>query len=406
MPLLRDRRIAALLAAEVISSTGTQMTWLALPWFVYRNTNSPQRMTWVIIAEVLPVAVLGFWGGAIAGRLGTRRTMLACDLARVPLFAAIPALHAAGALPFSALLALVAVSGVFLAPYFSVTRAVIPELVGEEQADVAQAAALFQAANRTTIFIGPPLAGVLISLLGTANVIYVDAATYLASFLLVATFVRLPNVATEGAPSGVLDGVRFMARDKLLRLWTPAFTVIDICWMLLFASLPVLVVSSFHANIRILGWLFGAMGGGSLVGAFVSMFVVRKVEALTLGAAAFTLEMASLWILAVPAPWEIAFTGMALAGFFTSLVNTPVHALITLRIPREIRTQALASFGVFQCIGSPIGLVLAGWALARYDTHSVLAVVLAVDTVAAATFVAAALVERSSLRAALVDSPA
>ena len=106
------------------------MTWLALPWFVLRTTGSPQRMTWVIIAEVLPVAVLGFWGGAIAGRIGTRRTMLTCDLARVPLFAAIPALHAAGALPFPVLLALVAVSGVFLAPYFSVQRAVIPELVG------------------------------------------------------------------------------------------------------------------------------------------------------------------------------------------------------------------------------------------------------------------------------------
>ena len=125
------------------------MTWLALPWFVLRTTGSPQRMTWVIIAEVLPVAVLGFWGGAIAGRVGTRRTMLTCDLARVPLFAAIPALHAAGALPFPVLLALVAVSGVFLAPYFSVQRAVIPELVGEDQAMVAQAAALSQAANRT-----------------------------------------------------------------------------------------------------------------------------------------------------------------------------------------------------------------------------------------------------------------
>jgi len=404
--LLRDHRLAALLVAETVSSTGTQMTWVALPWFVLRNTSSPQRMTWVIIAEVLPVAILGFWGGAIAGRVGTRRTMLTCDLARVPLFAAIPALHAAGVLPFPALLALVAVSGVFLAPYFSVQRAVVPEIVGEEQADVAQAAALFQAANRTTIFVGPPLAGVLISVIGTANVLYVDAATYLASFVLVATFVRLPEIATDGPPTGVLDGVRFMARDKLLRLWTPAFTVIDICWMLLFASLPVLVVSSYHASPRIYGVLFGAMGGGALIGAFVSMKIVRKVEALTLGAAAFTLEMASLWILAIPAPWEVAFAGMALAGFFTSLVNTPVHALITLRIPREIRTQALASFGVFQCIGSPIGLVLAGWALARYDTHSVLAVVLAVDTVAAATFVAAALVERSSLRAALIDSPA
>ena len=153
--------------------------------------------------------------------------------------------------------------------------------------------------------------------------------------------------------------------------------MIDICWKLLFASLPVLVVTSYHANPRILGWLFGALGGGALVGAFVSMRVVRKVEALTLGAAAFALEMASLWILAIPAPWDVAFAGMALAGFFMSLVNAPMQALIMLRIPREIRTQALASFGVFQCIGAPIGLLLAGWALARYDTHSVLAAVLA-----------------------------
>ena len=56
MSLLRDRRLAALLVAEMISSTGTQMTWLALPWFVLRETGSPQRMTWVIIAEILPVA--------------------------------------------------------------------------------------------------------------------------------------------------------------------------------------------------------------------------------------------------------------------------------------------------------------------------------------------------------------
>lgn len=59
MSILRDRRVSGLLAAEVISSLGTQMTWIALPWFVLRTTHSPQRMTWVIIAEILPVAVLG-----------------------------------------------------------------------------------------------------------------------------------------------------------------------------------------------------------------------------------------------------------------------------------------------------------------------------------------------------------
>src|SRR4051812_23356323 len=215
MSLLRDRRLAALLGAEVISSLGTQMTWLALPWFVLRTTGSPQRMTWVLIAEIVPIALLGFWGGAIAARLGTRRTMLICDLARVPLLGAIPLLHAPGLLPFPVLLALVAASGVFIAPYMGVQRAVVPELVGEEQGDVATAAALFQAANRVTILLGPPLAGVLISIMGASNVLYLDAATYLVSFLLLLVFVHPPEVPAPEDKRGVLAGVRFLLGDRL-----------------------------------------------------------------------------------------------------------------------------------------------------------------------------------------------
>jgi MFS family permease len=406
MTLLRDRRIAALLAAEVISSLGTQMTWLALPWFVLRTTGSAQRMTWVIIAEILPIAVLGFWGGAIAARVGTRRTMLICDLLRAPLLATIPILHSADMLPFPALLGLVAATGVFLAPYFAVQRAVVPELVGEEQDDVAYATAFFQAANRLTIFLGPPAAGVLIGLIGTSQILYVDAATYLVSFTLVGLFVHPPEVPAADDARGVFDGVRFLMRDKLLRIWTPAFTVLDICWQLLFASLPVLVVTAYHANPRILGWLFGALGGGALVGAFASMRIVRRFEPLTLGATAFVFQMASLWLLAVPGPWELPFCAMAAAGFFMSNVNAPMQALVMLRIPRHLRTQGIAAFGVFQCIGAPIGLLLAGVALGRYDTRAVLAVVLAIDTVAVLTFVGSALSERSLLRTAPVDSPA
>ena len=406
MNLLRDRRLAALLGAEVVSSIGTQMTWLALPWFVLRTTGSPQQMTWVIVAEVVPIGVLGFWGGAIAARVGTRRTMLVCDIARAPLLAAIPVLHAAGWLPFPALLALVAATGIFIAPYFAVQRSVVPELVGEEHGDVAYATAFFQAANRLTIFLGPPLAGVLISVLGAAPILYVDAATYVLSFALIAAFVHPPELPAPAESGGVFEGVRFVLHDKLLRVWTPAFTLLDVCWNLVFASLPVLVVTTYHANPRILGLLFGALGGGALIGAFASMRVVRTINPLTLGSVAFTFQMVSLWSLALPAPWVVPLVGMAFAGFFMSIVNAPIQALVMLRIPRELRTQGIAAFGVFQCIGTPIGLVAAGYALARYDTHSVLGVVLTLQSVAIATVVTAALVERSALRAAPVDSPA
>src|SRR4051812_38213784 len=348
MSLLRDRRLAALLGAEVISSLGTQMTWLALPWFVLRTTGSPQRMTWVIIAEVLPIAVLGFWGGAIAARLGTRRTMLICDIARAPLLVAIPLLHSLGLLPFPVLLALVAATGVFIAPYFAVQRAVVPELVGEEQLDVAEATAFFQAANRLTIFLGPPAAGVLIGLIGTGNVLYIDAASYILSFALVAAFVQPPEVQGDQDKRGVLAGIRFLFTDKLLRFWTPAFTVLDTAWTLIFASLPVLVLTAYDANPRILGWLFGALGGGALVGAFVAMRLVRHIDPLAMTAGAFLCQMTSMWLVAVPAPWEVPLAGMAAAGFFMSIVNAPMQALTMLRIPRPLRAQALAASGVLQ----------------------------------------------------------
>jgi predicted MFS family arabinose efflux permease len=244
---------------------------------------------------------------------------------------------------------------------------------------------------------------VLIGLIGTASVLYLDAASYLVSFALVAVFVHPPEVPAPEDTHGVLAGVRFLLGDKLLRVWTPAFTVVDVCWTLLFASLPVLVVTHYQADPHILGWLFGALGGGALVGAFVSMGTVRRWDALALGSTAFCLQVSSLWLLAVPGSWLVPLCGMAAAGFFMSNVNAPIQTLVMLRIPRHLRTQGVAAFGVFQCIGSPIGLLLAGWALGRFDTRSVLAVVLTLDTVAVATFVAAAVAERAALRAQLPE---
>jgi len=295
---------------------------------------------------------------------------------------------------------------VFIAPYNGVQRAVVPEIVGEEHADLAQVTAIFQAGNRLTIFLGPPLAGVLIATIGASNILYVDAASYLVSFALIAIFVHPPEVAAPQDERRVLDGVRFIFRDRLLRVWAPSFTVLDVAWQLLFASLPVLVVTAYGANPRVLGLLFGALGGGALVGAFVALRVVARVDGLTLAACAFTAQICATWLVAVPGPWLVPFAGLAVAGFFMSLVNSPLHALITLRIPRELRPQALTSFGIFQSIGGPVGLVIAGWALARYETRAVIVAVLAVQTAGIATFVVSALVERSSLRAAAVDSPA
>ena len=103
--LLRERSILALLAAEVISTTGAQMTWLALPWFVLVTSGSATHTTFVVAAEVIGLALLGLPGGRVLGRLGARRTMMLCDGARAPLMMVIPVLHWTVGVSFALLLA-------------------------------------------------------------------------------------------------------------------------------------------------------------------------------------------------------------------------------------------------------------------------------------------------------------
>ena len=55
---MRTRPLIALVAAEVISSLGSLMSVVALPWFVLETTGSPGRMSAVLAAEAAPVALL------------------------------------------------------------------------------------------------------------------------------------------------------------------------------------------------------------------------------------------------------------------------------------------------------------------------------------------------------------
>ena len=71
--LLRDRGVRALVSAETISMAGSQMTYVVLPWFVLITTGSPAKMSVVVAAEMLPVALFGLASGAVTARIGARR---------------------------------------------------------------------------------------------------------------------------------------------------------------------------------------------------------------------------------------------------------------------------------------------------------------------------------------------
>jgi MFS family permease len=117
MEMLRNRSLAAVLCAELVSLTGSAMTFVALPWFVLITTGSTARMGWVLAAELLPVGLLGIPAGSLIARLGAKRTMNLADAVRAPLMTGIPILHWTGHLHFGLLLGFTFLLGCFTAPY-------------------------------------------------------------------------------------------------------------------------------------------------------------------------------------------------------------------------------------------------------------------------------------------------
>jgi MFS family permease len=379
--VLRSGAIRALLAAEVISTSGAQMTWVALPWFVLVTTGSATQMSLVMAAEAVGLAAVGFPSGRLLNRLGARRTMLLCDGLRGPLMLVIPVLHWADALSFGLLVAVAFALGAFSAPYYAANRMILPELLGEDETVVSQASALFQGATRITLLLGPVTAGVLIGLIGAPSVLVVDAATYVVAVLLVGLFVPATTpVETDGEDRSVLAGLRWVAREPLIRTWRFCIIVGDVAWQAIFVALPVLVVTRYDADARIVGALFAAFGVGAVLGNTVAYRLVKRVDGLQLIARVALAQALPIWLLVLDLPAAAAVGVLFASGLANGLINPSLHAIITLRIPPALRGTVMTSLMTIYALAMPIGILGAGPLLDAFGVTPVFAAAAAVQT--------------------------
>lgn len=402
--LLRNPGLLGILARDVVSMTGSQMTWVALPWFVLTTTGSPARMAVVLAVESASMAFFGFVLGNLVTKIGPRVTMLAADGLRAPLIAVIPVLHWAGALSFPLLLVLVAIIAGFITPSFASKAALLPDLVGDDETRLTEANALLQGAQRVTLLLGPPLGGVLIALIGATSVLLIDAVTFVAGFFLVAAFVRGRWDQEHHEDRGLLAGVRFILRDRLLRAWTGAIVVSDACWLGLFAALPVLVIERYGEHPEIVGLAWGAWGGGAVLGSAVAFRYVASFDRLlvtSFGELGMTIP---LWLLLVDAPPLFLAALMLASGLANGIVNAPIHTIVQLRTPRSLRQKVWSAVIVGSAVIGPVVLLVAGPSLERVGVVETLLGLVIVQTICAVVFAVAGMRERARTGAVVPEA--
>jgi MFS family permease len=388
----RARGLRPLLAAEVVSTSGACMTAIALPWLVLTTTGSAAKAGLVAAVEWLPMALLGIPSGTIAARLGPRLTIIACDLARVPIVAAVPLLLWLGALDFGVLLALAFLSGAFFPAHFASQRTILPVLLGDAADELMRGNAVLQAASRLPMVLGPALGGLLVAALGAPAVLLIDAGSYALSALLVTTLV--PRRAKGAAPppveerGGVWEGARALARDRVLRPLTSAYAAIELAMQGVFLAVPILVFSAFDRNAELAGLLLAAWGAGALLGALPALRLSSH-EPVGLIRWALVAQAAPLWLLAAPLPPLVLAVGMALSGLANPVANAPANTLVTLSVAEPLRAKTMLAFITASTAAGGAGLFLAGPAAELFGARAVIAGSAAVVSLSALGFVIA-----------------
>jgi len=358
---MRNYTLPALLTAEAVSSTGSAITFVALPWFVLSTGGSPTRMSIVLAAEILPMAVFGIPSGSVVARLGARTTMLISDLVRAPLIALVPILHWSGHLSYPELLVIVFLLGLFNAPYISSQRTILPEIFGDDENAVSKASGLFGAAQHLPIVIGPSIAGILIGLFGTSPLLLIDAATFLFAFFMVLVFVRGGRrVAMDEESRGVLAGVRYLARDKLLGPMTLTVIVLDGAANGISVAVPLLAFTRYDQNPHVAGWIFTAFGVGAIAGSVLVVKLLDRFRPMRLACFGIVAATLPLWIIVAPVPWPVAGLAILLCGLFVPMINAPVLGLLSTRPPAALRAKVLTAVMAASGLGGPLGRLVIG----------------------------------------------
>jgi predicted MFS family arabinose efflux permease len=277
-----------------------------------------------------------------------------------------------------------------MAPYYSSSRLVLPEVLGNDERLVAQGSAFVQGANQLTQLGGPILAGILIAWLSAPAVLLIDAATYAFSFVVILVFVRAgKRVPGDESSRGLFAGLRYVVHDKLLGPMMAAAAFINFVAQGLIAMLPVLAVRRFDGDPKIVGFFFAAFGAGALLGSVLAAQIVRKVALLRLAGAGILGMAVPLWLLALDLPWPAVLVVLAGFGFCTPLVNAPVLGILTVRPPEALRPKVITAVMTIAVLIGPLGFLAVGQALQYVGMPVVFLAIAAGFTLGALGFVAA-----------------
>lgn len=337
--LRRHSSFRLLFFATAGSAVGTYLAAIALSVDIYDRTGSGKWLAALLIADFLPIVVIGLTLGPLIDRLSRRRLMIVSDVVRAAVFCALPFADSP-----AAIVALAGVVGVATGFFRPAVYAGLPNLVADDE--LTEANSVFATVENAAWMIGPVVGGAILALQGPSLAYWVNAATFIVS---VAVLARIPARALQSEESlsrghwrDVRDGMAFVRRSRQLVTVLVVWNIVLLGNAAINVPEVVFAKDSLGAGNVGLGVLVGATGLGLTIGSFfaapaLGRYGLRQVY----GGGIVLMSLGYTAASFAPSIWVAApFAAFATIGNGAALVCNQL--LVQRGAPDALRGRALA----------------------------------------------------------------
>lgn len=372
LDLFRNRNFLFLWLAGAISNVGDFFNSVALIKLLSEN---PERLgtyvALVTVAKVVPQVLFGTVAGVLADRFSRKRIMIISDLLRAMLVLGLVFVSE----PWQ-IISLVTASAVVAAFFNPASSAMLPSLVPKEQ--LVTAGALGVMTQRSAMLLGMGLGSAVLVLAGPHNVFLIDAASFVASALLVAGLVTAPSARRNSTPeadgaltaprpgalsrfrSDLAETLTFLRSNPPVRQLFAFFAVAAVGD----SGLNVLLVTFYTVALGIpaenLGYIWAIFGATSVAGAValgawgsrIPWYRLATWSSFYVWAA---IMGALLWSRPLP-----SIILMSLMGLGSGAINVAAQAAIGRLVPDRVRGRIFGVWGMMQSLIYIVGVTAAG----------------------------------------------
>lgn len=370
LTLLHRRNFTLLWSGQLISRIGDWILWIALPFYVYEQSGSGMAAGAMYIVTNLPPVLFGSLAGVFVDRWPHKRTMIVADLLRCGL---ILLLLTARSPCWLWLIYLLAFAEALVSQFFTPAKsAILPQLVSQEK--LTEANTLISVSGDIAMLIGPALSGILYALLGLVGVVWIDAASFALSALLIGwiRYVPAQGAASASPPANGVhwqqfreqwrDGLRIVQQDRLIRALFVISGLTMIGNGIILVMWIVFVREIMQGGALEYGWVqvavaSGGIGAGLLMPLALTRLSLRQLIAYC-GIASGLLLLATFHL----PVWPIIFALQVLTGIVAVGFYTPLQTLLQSNSQPHFLGRIFGAFattnGLLLLVGQGIGVTL------------------------------------------------